>query len=68
MKHEPPMDQGTSSELQAREEWNALLARLQDSGPFDARLARLREAIACGQFQIDARVIAERLIGRLLTS
>ena len=32
------------------------------------RLARVREAIACGEFQIDARVIAERLIGRLLTS
>ena len=68
MKDEQPIDQASSIELQAQQEWVGLLGRLQDGRQVDLRLARVREAIACGEFQIDARVIAERLIGRLLTS
>jgi anti-sigma28 factor (negative regulator of flagellin synthesis) len=66
MKREHRMDQDTSGEVQARNEWFALLDRLQEARPVDERLDRLREAIACGEFQVDARVIAERLIARLL--
>ena len=52
----------------ARSEWDALLARLQAPDGGDARLLRVRHAIASGEFQVDARAIAERLIARLLVS
>ncbi len=67
MKNEHPIEQTPSLELNAREEWNALLRRLQthpETG--DVRLARLREAIASGEFQVDARAIADGLLRRLL--
>jgi anti-sigma28 factor (negative regulator of flagellin synthesis) len=58
----PPADR------RARAEWQALLARLRASDGGDVRLLRVRHAIACGEFQVDARAIAERLISRLLVS
>jgi anti-sigma28 factor (negative regulator of flagellin synthesis) len=45
-----------------------LLARLQAADGGDVRLLRVRHAIASGEFQVDARAIAERLIARLLVS
>lgn len=69
MKNEHPIEQTPALELNAREEWNELLGRLQtDPNAGDARLARLREAIASGEFQVDARAIAERLLRRLLAT
>lgn len=60
--HLPPAEQ------RARAEWQSLLARLQAGNGGDARLLRVRHAIASGEFQVDARAIAERLIARLLVS
>jgi anti-sigma28 factor (negative regulator of flagellin synthesis) len=60
--HLPP------AERCARTEWQSLLARLQAGNGGDARLLRVRHAIASGEFQVDARAIAERLIARLLVS
>jgi len=45
-----------------------LLARLQATDGGDVRLLRVRHAIASGEFHVDARAIAERLIARLLVS
>lgn len=56
------------AERSARAEWDALLARLQGPDGTHARLLRIRHAIASGEFQVDARAIAERLIARLLVS
>ena len=56
------------AERRARAEWQSLLARLQAGDGGDVRLLRVRHAIASGEFQVDARAIAERLIARLLVS
>ena len=49
--------------------WTQLLNRLQ-AAPVpesaEARLRRIRNAIARGQFHVNARTIADRLIARLL--
>lgn len=63
-----PNDQVPPAERRARAEWQSLLARLQAADGRDARLLRVRHAIASGEFQVDARAIAERLISRLLVS
>lgn len=63
-----PLDQAAADERQAQAQWDSLLARLQAPARSDARLARVRHAIACGKFQVDARAIAERLLARMLTS
>lgn len=63
-----PIDPGPSAERRADDEWQALLARLRAADGADARLLRMRHAIASGEFQPDARAIAERLIARFLAS
>lgn len=68
MSIEQPTDPVPSAEGCARAEWQSLLARLQAGDGGDARLWRVRHAIASGEFQVDARAIAERLIARLLVS
>jgi len=67
MSRENSSDHVPPAERRARAEWQSLLARLQaaDGG---VRLLRVRHAIASGEFQVDARAIAERLIARLLVS
>jgi flagellar biosynthesis anti-sigma factor FlgM len=66
MKNEHPIDLATSAERLAAAEWETLLGRLR-AVP-ETRVQRLREAIASGDFQVDAGKIAERLIRRLLAS
>ncbi len=61
-------DQLPPAERRARAEWQALLTRLRAADGGDVRLLRVRHAIARGEFQVDARAIAERLISRLLVS
>jgi anti-sigma28 factor (negative regulator of flagellin synthesis) len=68
MKNAHPIDQAAADERQARAQWDSLLARLQAVPPADARLMRVRHAIAAGEFHVDARAIAERLLARMLTS
>jgi anti-sigma28 factor (negative regulator of flagellin synthesis) len=63
-----PTDPIPPGERRARAEWQSLLSRLQAADGGDARLLRVRHAIASGEFQVDARAIAERLIARLLVS
>jgi len=63
-----PTDPAPPAERRARAEWQSLLARLQAANGGDVRLLRVRHAIASGEFQVDARAIAERLISRLLVS
>ncbi len=63
-----PTGQAPPAERRARAEWQSLLARLQAADGGDVRLLRVRHAIASGEFQVDARAIAERLISRLLVS
>jgi anti-sigma28 factor (negative regulator of flagellin synthesis) len=63
-----PIDDLSPDERRARTECQALMARLQSVDHADARLQRVRHAIASGEFQVDARAIAERLIARLLVS
>jgi hypothetical protein len=63
-----PIDPVPPAEWRARAEWQSLLARLQAADGGDVRLLRVRHAIASGEFQVDARAIAERLISRLLVS
>ena len=63
-----PTDPVPPAERRARAEWQSLLARLQAANGGDVRLLRVRHAIASGEFQVDARAIAERLISRLLVS
>jgi anti-sigma28 factor (negative regulator of flagellin synthesis) len=65
MSNELPINPALPAERRARAEWQSLLARLQGD---DVRLLRVRHAIASGEFQVDARAIAERLIARLLVS
>lgn len=61
-------DQDAGVERRARAEWESLLLRLRAAGAGDVRLERVRHAIASGEFQVDARAIARRLIARFLTS
>lgn len=68
MSNAHPTDQVPPAEQGARAEWQSLLARLQSPNSHDVRLLRVRHAIASGEFQVDARAIAERLISRLLVS
>jgi anti-sigma28 factor (negative regulator of flagellin synthesis) len=68
MSIEHPTDPVPPTERRARAEWQSLLARLQAADGGDVRLLRVRHAIASGEFQVDARAIAERLIARLLVS
>ena len=68
MKNEHPIDQVAADERQAHAQWKSLLARLQGPERTDARLQRVRAAIASGQFHVNSRAIAERLIAQLLTS
>lgn len=63
-----PTDPVPPAERRARAEWQSLLARLQAADGSNVRLLRVRHAIASGEFQVDARAIAERLISRLLVS
>jgi anti-sigma28 factor (negative regulator of flagellin synthesis) len=63
-----PTDPVPPAERRAHAEWQSLLARLQGADGGDVRLRRVRHAIASGEFQVDARAIAERLISRLLVS
>jgi anti-sigma28 factor (negative regulator of flagellin synthesis) len=63
-----PTDPIPPAERRARAEWQSLLSRLRAGDGGDARLLRVRHAIASGEFQVDARAIAERLIARLLVS
>ena len=63
-----PTDPVPPAERRARAEWQSLLARLRAADGGDVRLLRVRHAIASGEFQVDARAIAERLISRLLVS
>jgi anti-sigma28 factor (negative regulator of flagellin synthesis) len=66
MKNGHPIDLATPAERLAAAEWEALLGRLRASP--EVRLQRLRDAIANGDFHVDARSIAEHLIRRLLAS
>jgi Anti-sigma-28 factor, FlgM len=68
MSNAHPTDPAPPAERRARAEWQSLLARLQGADGGDVRLLRVRHAIASGEFQVDARAIAERLISRLLVS
>lgn len=68
MKNALPIDQAAADERQALAQWESLLARLQAADPSGARLQRVRHAIASGEFHVDPRAIAERLIARMLTS
>jgi len=68
MSIEQPTDPVPPAERQAHAEWQSLLARLKATDGGDVRLLRVRHAIASGEFQVDARAIAERLIARLLVS
>jgi anti-sigma28 factor (negative regulator of flagellin synthesis) len=68
MKNAHPTVQAAADERQALVQWESLLARLQAAEPSGARLQRVRHAIARGEFHVDARAIAERLIARMLTS
>ena len=68
MKNDHLIDPAAATEQIAADEWEALLGRLRsgDAESPEARVRRLRSAIARGEFQIDPRAIAERLIRRLL--
>jgi len=68
MSIEHPTDPVPPTEQRARAEWQSLLARLQAPDGGDVRMLRVRHASASGEFQVDARAIAERLIARLLVS
>lgn len=68
MSSEHPTDPVPPAQGRACAEWQSLLARLQAADSGDARLLHVRHAIASGEFQVDARAIAERLIARLLVS
>ncbi len=68
MRDDHPTDQDAAIERRARAEWQSLLARLRAATVDDVRLERVRHAIASGEFQVDARAIAGRLIARLLVS
>jgi anti-sigma28 factor (negative regulator of flagellin synthesis) len=68
MDSEHPIEQATADEQRAEAELASLLARLQHAAPAAGRLARVRHAIARGEFHVDAHAIAERMLARWLTS
>jgi anti-sigma28 factor (negative regulator of flagellin synthesis) len=68
MRNGHPTGQDAAIEHRARAEWESLLVRLRATADADLRLARVRHAIASGEFQVDARAIAGRLIARFLAS
>ena len=68
MRNEHLTQRDAGVERRARAEWESLLLRLQAAGAGDLRLERVRQAIVSGEFQVDARAIARRLIARFLTS
>jgi anti-sigma28 factor (negative regulator of flagellin synthesis) len=68
MRDERPTHQDAAIERRARAEWESLLVRLRAAAAGDVRLERVRHAIANGEFQVDARAVAGRLIARFLAS
>lgn len=68
MDSEHPIEQASADERRAEAQWAALLARLQAPAPGAERLRRVRNEIASGEFHVDARAIAERMLARWLTS
>lgn len=68
MRDDHPTDQASAIERQARGEWELLLVRLRAAAGAEVRHQRLRQAILSGEFQVDARAVANRLIARFLTS
>ncbi|HEX5638830.1 MAG TPA: flagellar biosynthesis anti-sigma factor FlgM [Burkholderiaceae bacterium] len=68
MRHEHPTHQDAAIERRALAEWESLLVRLRAAADDDVRLERVRHAIARGEFQVDARAVAGRLIARFLVS
>ena len=68
MRNDHPTDQAAAIERQARAEWELLLVRLRAAVAAEVRRQRLRQAILSGEFQVDARAVASRLIARFLTS
>jgi anti-sigma28 factor (negative regulator of flagellin synthesis) len=66
MKNDHPIAVRPAAERTAHAVWEQLLGRLQRAAAAEARLHQVRRAIARGEFQVDARAIAERLIARLL--
>ena len=68
MRNEQLTDQDAGVERRARAELESLLLRLRAADAGDVRLERVRHAIASGEFQVDARAIARRLIARFLAS
>jgi anti-sigma28 factor (negative regulator of flagellin synthesis) len=68
MRNEDPTDQAAAVEHRAQAEWESLLARLRAAGAGDGRVERVSHAIASGEFHVDARAIAGRLIARFLAS
>jgi anti-sigma28 factor (negative regulator of flagellin synthesis) len=68
MRDERPTHQDAAIERRVRAEWESLLVRLRAAAAGDVRLERVRHAIASGEFQVDARAVAGRLIARFLVS
>ena len=71
MGHEPLSGDHSGMQALADAHWNALLARLRARAAgesADARLLRVRRAIATGGLHISAPNIARSLIERLLAS
>jgi len=68
MSDDPPRAPAPSGETIAQAEWRSLLQRMRAAHEGQDRLHRVRHAIASGEFQVDARAIAERLISRLMVS
>jgi anti-sigma28 factor (negative regulator of flagellin synthesis) len=66
MKNDHPIAVPSAAERAAHAVWDQLLGRLQRSAAAETRLRQVRRAIARGEFHVDARAIAERLIARLL--
>lgn len=68
MSNSPLTARTADAEERARAECQALLARLQATGCAGPRVERVRQAIARGEFQVNARAVAGRLLARFLTS
>ena len=68
MRNDHPTDQAAAVERQAHAEWELLLGRLRAAAAAEMRLERVRQAVRNGEFQVDARAVASRLIARFLTS
>jgi anti-sigma28 factor (negative regulator of flagellin synthesis) len=68
MSSHQPCDPTPSADGRAQDEWQSLLERMRAAVDGEDRLQRVRHAIASGEFHVDSRAIAERLISRLLMS